>query len=179
LDKLGKAYHAIGQLPEAQKAYQQALEIDPQDAFLHNNLAEVYLDSGQLEEAIAHFQQRIERQPADALNAHVSLGVIARAQGRESDARQQFEAARTVWEAAKHKRVQSLAGLLENRALLLLGLGREEEAILSLKEALAHRRPSDSIEFTHYKLLAQAPNPPPGLTPMIHLLEEAVAAEAS
>jgi hypothetical protein len=78
-----------------------------------------------------------------------------------------------IWETAWSHKLQSPFGLLENKALALLGLGQAEQALVTLKDALARRQPSDSIEFTRYDLLAAVPEPPLGLAEIRRLLEEA------
>jgi tetratricopeptide (TPR) repeat protein len=140
----------------------------------YTNLAGVHLVLGQLSEAARLYRRRIELHPDDALIARVGLGIIAWHQGDESEARKHLEAALALWETVWLRRDQSPAGLLENKALALLGLGQTEAAITTLKEALAQRLPSDVIEFAPYDLLAAAPEPPPGLAEMRRLLEESV-----
>lgn len=75
------------------------------------------------------------------------------------------------WERAWQDRYQSPAGLLANKAIALLCLGRKEEALQTLKEALARRRPGDTIELDDYELLRTAPEPPAGIEEMIALLK--------
>ena len=68
--------------------------------------------------------------------------------------------------------VKSLASLLEDKALALLGLGKEEEAIFTLEEALEHRQSDKPFSHIRYKLLADAPNPPSGVAKALSLLEK-------
>lgn len=47
----GSAQFRMGNLPEAEKAYKEAIAADPRSGEAHNNLAVVYLETGRLEEA--------------------------------------------------------------------------------------------------------------------------------
>src|SRR6185436_19265832 len=57
---LGLAYFNVGSYPEAIKAFNQALEIDPEDATIHYNLGLVYLDLKDWESALQQ-QKAIEK----------------------------------------------------------------------------------------------------------------------
>jgi len=110
----------------------------------------------------------------------VSLGVIAAHRGEEEAAVGQasglpyFQAALEIWGTAWKARLQSPYALLANKALALLGLGRSQEALATLRQALAAREPGETVEIDRrYHLLAQAPHPPPGLEEMLTLLEAA------
>jgi tetratricopeptide (TPR) repeat protein len=48
---LGSAYFRMGNLPEAEKAYREAIAADPNAGEAHNNLAVVYLETGRYKEA--------------------------------------------------------------------------------------------------------------------------------
>ena len=119
-----------------------------------------YLDLGQLDEAGKHYRRRIELSPDDALNALVALGVILWHQGQTTEAQQQFESAIALWDTAWQRRLQTEAGLLENKALALLGLGKPEDALSALDKALTRRVPGDNLEWVRYDLLATAPFSP-------------------
>lgn len=177
LNGLGNVYRAMGQTEAAIAAYRRALELDSKFYTAHNNLAGVYLELERLDEAIPHLQKRVELSPDDALAARVMLGILARHQGRNDEARQQFETALGLWETAWQRRLQTPAGLLENKALALLGAGQPKEALSTLQEALARRVPGDKFDLKLYELLATAPEPPPGLDEMRELLEVALAEE--
>jgi len=176
---LGDAHSYLGHHDEALVAYKKAIEINPKLRSVHNNIAGVYLDLGQLDEASKHLQRRIELGPDDALNALVTLGVILWYQDHTVEAQQQFESALALWDTAWQRRLQSEAGLLENKALALLGLGQTGDALSELQEALVRRLPGDKIELVRYDLLASAPEPPPGLAEMSRLLDMALNEEES
>jgi hypothetical protein len=54
----------------------------------------------------------------------------------------------------------------------LIGLGRREEALRTLRKALAQRVPGDVLEHLGYKLLSAAPDPPAGIDEMLAMLDE-------
>ena len=104
----------------------------------------------------------------------VVLGVIARHQGLpESD--EHFQRALEHWEAAWRARWQTPAGLLENKAQALLCLGRKEEALQTLAQAIAQMQPGEPIELDDWELLRTAPEPPAGVQEAIAMLQEAQA----
>jgi len=64
---MGNAYFAKGEIDRAEKAYRQALELEPRNADACNNLAWLYFESGKnLEEAERLARQAIEFNPAKA-----------------------------------------------------------------------------------------------------------------
>jgi len=174
---LGTVYRALGRQEEAIAAYQRAIELDPTLATPHNNLGDEYLQLGRLEEAEAEFQERTRLSPDDALSAEVCLGVIARHRGDNEAAARHFERALAIWDTGWQRRLQSPAGLLENKALALLGLGRPQEALAALRQALDQRLPGETIDFYIYDLLAAASESPAGLEEMMALLREAAGEE--
>jgi len=125
-------------------------------------------------QALDAFRQATELNPRDA-EAWAGLGwacsdpgeAIAAHRGDEKAAQEHFQAALGLWETAWHVKVQSSCGLLENKALALLGLGWSQEALETLRRALEAREPGETVgmdERYH----------PPGLEEMVTLLEAAV-----
>ena len=171
LRMLGDAYNDLHYHKEAIQAYQSALELNPDDIYSHNNLAGVYVVIGQLGEATLHYQRRIELRPEVALNARVSLGVIARHQGNDDEARIHFEKAlEDMLDNAQESDLYTPFDFLECKAIALLCTEQMEEALDTLQKALDQRQPKDTIDFTLYNFLAAAPNPPRGLDKMRQLL---------
>ncbi|MBN1813057.1 MAG: tetratricopeptide repeat protein [Anaerolineae bacterium] len=170
----GAARETQGDLAGAAADFQQCIEIDPDWAYAYNNLAQVYVHLGRIKEAKPLLERCITLQPEGALDAQVGLGMLAWFRGDKEDAEKRFTAALDVWEAAWEDGLQTEAGVLENKAFALLGLGRHEEAVVALREALASFGPNDMIDRTWYDLLAQAPEAPVGLPEMRAVLEEAV-----
>ncbi len=172
---LGNVYYTLGRHDEAITEYQQAIELDPEHAASHNNLADVYMELWRLEEAQREFEERVRLRPDDALNARVSLGIIAYHQDEQAEAQQQFEQALYLWDTAWTRRLQTPATLLVDKAIALLGLGQIQEALDAVQEGLRRLMPGDRLEeyINHLELLSAAPEPPEGLDKMLVLLQKA------
>ncbi len=172
--RLGVALRLSGKNDEALAAYARAIELDPKDAAPHYNMANIFIKQGKFDEARRELQERIRLAPENTFTPLVTLGILARYQGLpESD--EHFQRALTQWEAAWCARWQSPAGLLKNKAIALLCLGRKDEALQILEEAIAQMTPGETIEFEFYDLLQSAPQPPEGIAEMIARLKEAQA----
>ena len=173
-NRLGSVYADLGRYDEAIAAYQRAIQLDPKDAAPHNNLANIFVKLGRFDEAQREYNERIRLAPENPFTPLVALGVIARHQGLpESD--EHFQRALEHWEAAWRARWQTPAGLLENKAKALLCLGRKEEALQTLAQAIAQRQPGEPIELDDWELLRTAPVPPAGVEEAIAMLKEAQA----
>jgi predicted TPR repeat methyltransferase len=72
-NNLGNVLKEMGELSEAEAAYQRAIELDPQDANALNNLGTVLRAQARTAEAIATYRKAIELQP-DHADAHLNLG---------------------------------------------------------------------------------------------------------
>jgi Flp pilus assembly protein TadD len=57
---LGNSRYALGQLAAAEQAYRQALQVDPQYAPAHNNLAQTLADQHRFAEAETHARKAVE-----------------------------------------------------------------------------------------------------------------------
>ena len=66
--------------------FQKAMQLDPNDASLHNNLGSVYADMGKVAEARAEFQKAADINPAGASGYYYNLGVVMVNQGKMDDA---------------------------------------------------------------------------------------------
>lgn len=97
---------------------------------------------------------------------------MARHEGHR-DSEVHFRRALESFEAARKAQYDTVAGLLEKKALALMGLGEREEALRTLREMLAQRVPGDDVELFRYELLRTAPDPPDGIDEAIALLEQA------
>jgi len=163
-------YQELKRYREAILDYQRAIELEPDNALHHNNLAGVYLEMRELREARREFEKRVEMRPDDALNAYVCLGIIARYEGEENKSTEYFERALAVWDAAWKQQIQSPASLLENKAIALLCLGRREASLQTLQEARTQLRRDDTVDLDYYQLLSESPHPPEGLDELIALV---------
>jgi len=68
----GLKYFSTGDFPQAIKAFQKALEIDPKFDLTLNALAQVYNKMGNIDKAIEFAKQLIDVDPDDAI-AHTAL----------------------------------------------------------------------------------------------------------
>ncbi len=76
----GVKAHLEGNLNGAELAYQSALEIDSNNATVHNNLGFVYGQQQRWSEAITHLKTALDLKP-DMAMAHTNLGQVLVAQG--------------------------------------------------------------------------------------------------
>lgn len=72
---LGAAYHRVGKLDEAKRAFESALTIDPSASIAHYRLAMVYQDQGKRDEAYDHLM-KIEEFAAMFPDVDYQLGVV-------------------------------------------------------------------------------------------------------
>ena len=86
---LGNIYYRRGQLSEARRSYERALELDPEQTEARYNLANLLDDSGETELAISELRRVVNRSPEFA-DAHFNLGVILARVGGVSQARRHF-----------------------------------------------------------------------------------------
>ena len=66
---------------EAIAHYQEALEIEPNDADAHNNLGLALAGRGQIDEAMAQYHEALKIRP-DFAEAHINLGLALAGRGR-------------------------------------------------------------------------------------------------
>src|ERR1700722_12538718 len=84
-NNLGNCHQVLGDLPQAQRAYQQVLSLNPNDARAMSNLGTVLLAMGQIESAVILLRAATELEPEVALHA-VNLGAALCQQRKFSDA---------------------------------------------------------------------------------------------
>jgi len=76
-------------MQDQQKAvdyFQKAMQLDPNNAGLHNNLGSVYAEMGKVAEAQAEFQKAADINPAGASGYYYNLGVVMVNQGKMDEA---------------------------------------------------------------------------------------------
>jgi tetratricopeptide (TPR) repeat protein len=76
-------------MQDQQKAidyFQKAMQLEPNNAGLHNNLGSVYAEMGKVAEAQAEFQKAADINPAGASGYYYNLGVVMVNQGKMDDA---------------------------------------------------------------------------------------------
>ena len=84
LKEQGNKFLAEGQLKQAEKCYRQAIAIDPNYAYAHNNLSHVLKQQGLLEEAKKSAQAALSLDP-NLFSALYQLGTLARDLGQNED----------------------------------------------------------------------------------------------
>jgi Flp pilus assembly protein TadD/mono/diheme cytochrome c family protein len=89
---LGAMLQARGLVSEAQKEYEYALRIRPEDAFANNAVGAASLAGGKLDVAVAHLQTALRSRP-DYFDAHYNLGTALAMQENFAGAVEQFGAA--------------------------------------------------------------------------------------
>jgi tetratricopeptide (TPR) repeat protein len=93
---LGRAYYSNARLPEARKAFERVLELDPHNAKAKNNLGLIEESNGKPEEALADYRNAIEWQQGiehKSEQAYLNLGSLLITQGRAAEAIAPLQAA--------------------------------------------------------------------------------------
>jgi tetratricopeptide (TPR) repeat protein len=108
-----------GDLPGAITAYRAAIEVEPHDAVLHFNLANVFYALGNLQDALVHFQQATRHDPT-YVEAWNNLGSV------QAELNQWESAATSLRQALQL--VPDYADAHYNLAETLAQLGRTSEA---------------------------------------------------
>jgi len=83
---LGQAYDLAGRNEEAEKAYQQAILLKPEEAGYYNNLGNVLAKEGKIDEARAAYTKSVELDPAHAAVAWRNFGITLYNANRGGDA---------------------------------------------------------------------------------------------
>jgi tetratricopeptide (TPR) repeat protein len=84
--KLGEAYDVAGRNDEAAQAYQQAINLKPDDPGYYNNLGNVLARAGKIDEARAAYTKSAELDPAKAATAWRNFGISLYNANRLGDA---------------------------------------------------------------------------------------------
>ncbi len=143
LDRASTA-HQAGRLAEAEQGYLKILEMKPDFAPAHFNLAHILLAQGKMRDAIAHYEAglRLDPQNFRALN---NLGNMYRAEGEPE------EAVRIYRRALEIK--PDYAEALVNLGTALRDCGRCDEALESYKEGLRFKPGFEAAEINLGTLL--------------------------
>jgi tetratricopeptide (TPR) repeat protein len=127
MSNLGDVTFNQGRTDEAINYYQQALNLKPTAADLHNNLGAAFLAKGQIDEAIAEAEEAVRLKPEYA-DAHLNLGNALSKKGLPDDAIGQFQ------EGIRLK-PDNDAGYID-LGIALLNQGRPDEAINEFHTAM-------------------------------------------
>ena len=84
--------HEKGEVGRAFGHWLDALELDPDDAYVHNNLGLVLMDKNEFDAAIEHFNAALRIDPDDAV-AGYNLGVALQHEGQPNAAIEHYNAA--------------------------------------------------------------------------------------
>ncbi|HKQ51192.1 MAG TPA: tetratricopeptide repeat protein [Pyrinomonadaceae bacterium] len=126
---LGLIHQGRGELDEARKRFERAIEIDVDELDAHYQLGRIAREQGRLSDAINHFGEVVARDPAHAQHE------IWRETGATYLAAGQFEDAREALSRFLENRASDPQGLyLMGRALA--GLGRQREAADSMQACI-------------------------------------------
>jgi tetratricopeptide (TPR) repeat protein len=96
LERLADCYSKNKDRDKAIATYQEAIEGDPTNAGLHNNLGNVYADSGQTDKAKEEFQKAAEIDPPGAAQYYFNLGAVLYNVGKMDDSVEAFKKATTT-----------------------------------------------------------------------------------
>ena len=124
---MGFIYEWRKQIPDAEREFKRAIELDPDDPATLANIGALYGRAGRLEEAVTVLNRAVAKEP-DNKEAWVNLGA---AQGRLRHAREAIEALET----ARRKGVRSTT-LFNALALAYLQDHQREKALEYLRESL-------------------------------------------
>jgi tetratricopeptide (TPR) repeat protein len=96
LAKLGESYEKAHDFPKAVENYQKAIESQPEDATLHNNLGHLYAELGKIPEATAEFKKAAELDPGQASRYYYNYGAVMYNQGKMDEAAEAFKKATEI-----------------------------------------------------------------------------------
>ncbi len=128
LSSLGVALQRLGRREEALKAFDKAVQLNPEDAGLWSNLGNILLDLGRSADALLSFQHALTLDPRHWDAAYKS-GVLLYQAGRMEEAVACLERCDTLR--------PEQANTLQLRAHCLRGLKRFEEALADFRRAHA------------------------------------------
>ncbi|KPL04034.1 MAG: hypothetical protein AMJ90_02355 [candidate division Zixibacteria bacterium SM23_73_2] len=93
--KLGVRYFEIGEVEKGISLFENAIRIDPNASYAHNNLGLAYLKKGLLDEAISEFKSAIRSKPTQS-SYYVNLGDAFSEKGLFEESIEQYEKAKRL-----------------------------------------------------------------------------------
>ena len=129
-ERRGRGLALQRRLDRAIGHYQQALQLNPNNAVAHNNLGNLLARQGSLDEAIAHYRRAL-RIKSDFAKAHNNLGIALARQGKAEESVFHFQQALRI--------EPDFAEAHNNLGLVLVQQGKPEEAIEHYRQALRIR----------------------------------------
>jgi tetratricopeptide (TPR) repeat protein len=88
---LGDAYLGAKKYPEAVDAYSKAIQLDPNKAGWHNNLAQALAKSNQADKAVEEYDKAAALEPANAATYYFNEGAVLTNQGKTDLANAAFD----------------------------------------------------------------------------------------
>ncbi|MGC4073947.1 MAG: tetratricopeptide repeat protein [Nibricoccus sp.] len=126
-NNLGAIYLGRGQIDDAIRHFERALEILPSHGNAHGNLGHALMEKGRFDAALASFQKSVEVEPTNA-KAHSDLGYALLQAGRLDDA---------IAHCEKAVAIEPKAAEAQNMlSVVYLQAGRLDDAIAHAREAL-------------------------------------------
>ncbi len=125
----GLALAAQGKQAEAIEEYKKALEKDPEQPYIHANMADALSKLNKLPEALEEYQKAIALKPDDAA-MYTNMGVLLGKMGKTAESQDAFKKAASVNPAAAGQNFYNLGATLVNS-------GRAAEAAEAFKQAIA------------------------------------------
>ncbi len=93
LERLAEAYSQGNKYDQAIATYKKVLDLNPDEAGIHNNLGSVYAHQGKIDLAKAEFQKAAEIDPTHAARYYFNLGVVLYNSGQMDPASESFKKA--------------------------------------------------------------------------------------
>jgi tetratricopeptide (TPR) repeat protein len=87
----GATFRAIGDAPQAEAAYQKALEKDPANFDAYRSLGNLYFDQRRLDDAKSRFEEAARKHPEAAVGARTMVATILEMQNKHEEARKEYE----------------------------------------------------------------------------------------
>jgi len=170
LTNRGVALRDLGRAEDAVESYDRALQIRPDHVFSRNNRGVALMDLGRAHEALASFERAIELKP-DYAEAWSNRGRALAAgadplegMGRADEALASFDRALAL--------NPSYAEALDNKGVLLIELGRTEEAALAIERAI-RLAPRSARYYYHLTQARRLQPADPNLSAMLALARDA------
>ena len=124
---VGVALQKLGRSPEAIEHYQQAIQLDPEDARYHNNLGFALARAGRLPQAIREYQEAIRLAP-EHIEAYNNLGLALAGVGRLPEAIENYQQAIRL-EPGYVEAYKNLGNAMANTGRLAEAIEQYEQAI--------------------------------------------------
>jgi tetratricopeptide (TPR) repeat protein/mono/diheme cytochrome c family protein len=132
-------------LSENIKGYEMMLHADPDNAAMHDDVAQLYAQAGNVERVAAHFAETARIKPESA-PAHYNLGTALLVQGKRDEARRAFQRAIEIDPA--------YANAHRSLGTALYGQGKLDEASQSYRRAI-QLAPGDAAAHHNFGVLLQ------------------------